>query len=534
MSQIPAELLAAVGDRYAIQRAIGRGGMATVYLARDQKHQRDVALKVVHPELAQTIGADRFLREIEIAARLQHPNILPLHDSCQDQECLYYVMPFVDGESLRQRLLRETRLPVDEAARITLEVADALSYAHRHGVLHRDVKPENVLLHEGHALVADFGIARAVRNAADPTLTRTGIAIGTPGYMSPEQAAGVRDLDERTDVYGLACVLYEMLVGETPGLWLTEEAVRLGRFIDASPEHRLQLDGLSGSLEQVLVKALALRLDDRYPSITALAAALRASGQRRERFSEREVRQIIERAAEDQAQHPTEEGALSIGGVERVAAEVGIAPARVRAALDTAHPPKRPARAGPERTKWTWFLGRPVRIRIEREIDGEVSPSEFGPLIDEVRRTVGSVGHVSTLGRSLAWSTSAVGQGAGRSVQLSITPRGGTTRLYIEEQLTNIAGGLFGGIMGGGGGSGLGLSFPLAIETLHMPALAAVFAAISVGGSWGIARSIFVAVERRRRSELEDLADRLTDHVEDTIHGAALGPGDRSALPGSR
>jgi len=531
MSEIPAALLAAVGDRYAVQRAIGRGGMATVYLARDQKHQRDVALKVVHPELAQTIGADRFLREIEIAAQLQHPNILPLHDSCQDQECLYYVMPFVDGESLRQRLLREGRLPVDEALRITLEIADALSYAHRHGVLHRDIKPENVLLHEGHALVADFGIARAVRNAADPTLTRTGIAIGTPGYMSPEQAAGIRDLDERTDVYGLACVLYEMLVGETPGLWLTEEAVRLGRFVDASPEHRLQLDALSGSLEQVLVKALALRLEDRYPTIAAFAAGLRESQKRRERFSEREVRQIIERAAHDQAQHPTAEGLLSIGGVERVAAEVGIPPARIRTALastDTDNLPL-PAEAP---SRWRWFLGRPARIRIELEIDGEISPAEFGPMVDEVRRTLGNVGHVSTLGRSLAWSTSAIGQGAGRNVQLTITPRGGTTRLYIEEHLGNIAGALFGGIMGGGGGSGLGLSFPLAIESLHVPALAALFAAISVGGTWVLARSIFVSVERRRRTQLEALADRLADHVRDSVGGdSMLGPARDPALP---
>jgi tRNA A-37 threonylcarbamoyl transferase component Bud32 len=509
---VPDALRRAVGDRYDIVRPVGHGGMATVYLATDTKHRRQVAIKVIHPELARTLGADRFLREIEIAAQLQHPNILPLHDSCQDQECLYYVMPFIEGESLRGRLLKEHTLPVDEAVRHTLEIADALSYAHRHEVLHRDIKPENVLLYEGHALVADFGIARAIRTAADPTLTRTGIAIGTPGYMSPEQAAGIRELDERTDVYALACVLYEMLVGETPGLWVTEAAGRLGRFVDASPEHRDRLDRLSGSLEQVLVKALALRAQDRYPGAAEFAEALHAALNRDERYGDTQVRDIIARAAALDGTTPTDETNLSIGGIERAAAEAGIPPARVREAVRE----RTPAPVAPStRSRWAWFLGRGARIRIERVVDGEVSGADAGPLIEEVRRAIGNVGHVSTLGTSVAWSTMMGGQGGGRVVQLSITPRGGQTRIYLEEQLSNLAGGLFGGIMGGGGGGGMGLAFPLAIEALHVPALAPVFVATWVTGMWGLARSIFRTVAGRREAELSALADRLADYAED-------------------
>ncbi|UCG87137.1 MAG: serine/threonine protein kinase, partial [Gemmatimonadota bacterium] len=205
MSDLPAALKSALADRYKIERPIGRGGMATVYLASDLKHGRPIAIKVMRPDLAASLGSDRFLKEIEIAARLTHAHIVPLHDSGEADGFLYYVMPYVEGSSLRTLLNREPRLGMSQAISIAEQVADALDYAHRMGVLHRDIKPENILLSHGHAFVADFGVAKAVSTAGGETITRTGFGLGTPGYMSPEQAAGVRDIDQRTDVYGLAC-----------------------------------------------------------------------------------------------------------------------------------------------------------------------------------------------------------------------------------------------------------------------------------------------------------------------------------------
>jgi len=209
-------LASALSDRYRIERELGKGGMATVYLAHDLRHDRQVAIKVLRPELTAALGHERFLREITTTANLRHPHILPLHESGAAGEFLYYVMPFVEGESLRDRLIREKQLPVDDALQIAREVADALSYAHSRGLVHRDIKPENILLERGHAVVADFGIARAITAAETETLTQTGLAVGTPLYMSPEQAAGERSLDGRSDLYSLGCVLYEMLAGEPP------------------------------------------------------------------------------------------------------------------------------------------------------------------------------------------------------------------------------------------------------------------------------------------------------------------------------
>jgi len=214
---------ASIADRYHIERELGSGGMATVYLAEDLRHHRRVAIKLLHEELGAAVGLDRFQKEIELTARLQHPHILPLFDSGGADGRLYYVMPVVDGESLRQRLDRERQLPLDDALRIATEVADALHYAHRHGVVHRDVKPENILLHDGHAVVADFGIALAVEAAGD-RLTQTGISLGTPAYMSPEQASGERVIDAQSDIYALGAVTYEMLAGTPPHTGPTAQA----------------------------------------------------------------------------------------------------------------------------------------------------------------------------------------------------------------------------------------------------------------------------------------------------------------------
>ncbi|HEY5087864.1 MAG TPA: serine/threonine-protein kinase, partial [Gemmatimonadaceae bacterium] len=209
-------LAVALADRYRIERELGAGGMATVYLAEDVKHHRKVAIKVLHAELSAILGPERFLKEIELTANLQHPHILPLFDSGSADGLLFYVMPYVEGETLRGRLTREKQLPVVDSVRIATEVADALEYAHKRGVVHRDIKPENILLHDGRALVADFGIALAVEQAGGQRMTQTGLSLGTPQYMSPEQAMGERNVDARTDMYALGAVTYEMLVGEPP------------------------------------------------------------------------------------------------------------------------------------------------------------------------------------------------------------------------------------------------------------------------------------------------------------------------------
>ena len=210
------QLTTALSDRYRIERELGAGGMATVYLADDLRHDRKVALKVLRTDLAAVIGAERFLQEIRTTANLQHPHILPLHDSGQVDGTVFYVMPYIDGESLRDRLNRDKQLPVEDALRFAREVADALGYAHERGIIHRDIKPENILLQRGHALVADFGIALAASRTGGSRMTETGLSLGTPHYMSPEQAMGERELGPRSDVYALGCVCYEMLCGEKP------------------------------------------------------------------------------------------------------------------------------------------------------------------------------------------------------------------------------------------------------------------------------------------------------------------------------
>ena len=279
MSQLQEQLAPLLAERYRVEREVGRGGMATVYLAEDLKHGRQVALKVLHPELAATLGAERFLREIQIAARLQHPHILPLYDSGRTggpraQDFLYYVMPFVEGESLRDRLAREQALPVDDAVRIARNIAAALDYAHRHGVVHRDIKPENVMLNEGVAVVTDFGIAKAVSAAASENLTQTGTAVGTPAYMSPEQAAGGPEPDARTDLYSLGCVLFEMLTGSAPFSAPTVQALIMKHFTDPVPPVRGSRTPVSTDLESVVTKAMAKNPDDRYQTAGHVIQAL--------------------------------------------------------------------------------------------------------------------------------------------------------------------------------------------------------------------------------------------------------------------
>ena len=267
------------GDRYTLDAEIGAGGMPTVHRARDLRHGRPVAIKMLRPDVAQSVGTERFLREIQLAAQLSHPHILPLFDSGEaagvnGAAALFYVMPLVMGESLRDRLDRERPLPVADAVRIAAEVADALDYAHRNGIVHRDIKPENILLQDGHAVVADFGIGKALSAAAEASVTQTGISIGTPAYMSPEQAAG-EQVDGQSDLYSLGCVLYEALVGEPPFTGPNAQAVIAKRFIQTPADVTALRDGIARPVARALQRALARTPIDRFDTVAEFLAALR-------------------------------------------------------------------------------------------------------------------------------------------------------------------------------------------------------------------------------------------------------------------
>ena len=267
-------LRAALEGRYAVDRPIGQGGMATVYLAMDVRHDRPVAVKVLRSELAASIGADRFLREIKVAATLQHPNILGLFDSGEASGLLYYVMPFVEGESLRDRLNREQQLPLHDALQIVREAAEALAYAHERGIVHRDIKPENILLQQGHALVADFGIARAVSQAGGEKLTQTGMAVGTPHYMSPEQSLGSEHVDARSDVYSLGCVLYELLVGQPPFDGPNAMAILARHSLEAVPSLQVVRQSIPDEVEDAVMQALEKTPADRFQTMVQFAEVL--------------------------------------------------------------------------------------------------------------------------------------------------------------------------------------------------------------------------------------------------------------------
>ncbi|MGH7671476.1 MAG: serine/threonine-protein kinase, partial [Gemmatimonadales bacterium] len=288
MSDFRARLGASLKGRYTIERELGRGGMSVVYLARDRRHDRSVALKVLRPELAAALGPERFLREIKVAAGLTHPHIVPLYDSGEADGLLFYVMPYLEGESLRHRLAREGRLALAPALRIAHEVADALDYAHRQNIVHRDIKPENILLQSGHAVVSDFGIARAISAAAGggggagraggaggaTRMTGIGIAVGTPDYMSPEQATGELEVDGRSDIYSLGCVLYEMLAGRTPFAGPSPTAVLGAHVAERARPVTAERAGIPVEIELAIETALAKQPAERYRTAADFAAAL--------------------------------------------------------------------------------------------------------------------------------------------------------------------------------------------------------------------------------------------------------------------
>jgi serine/threonine protein kinase len=518
-ASVPADLVHALSERYDLRDILGRGGMATVYMAYDRKHQREVALKVLRPDIAATIGADRFLKEIQIVARMVHPHILPLHDSGSAEGFVYYVTPFIDGGSLRTCMEREGRMAADRAIAIAAPIADALSYAHQLGVLHRDIKPENVLFARSHPIVADFGIAKAVSSATSGAqLTRTGISLGTPGYMSPEQAAGFSDVDARTDVYSLAILVYEMIVGAIPGRWVTEESTRAGRFIDAAAAHRPYLSTSGSVVEGALVRALALRPDQRTDTPAAFIEDLRGQSQAGKRKYRRdEIEAIMNRAAEIEATNPTMSGAMTMGGMEQIARDVGIEPRHLRSALASLSP-RRPTReAALEQPKRNILIGGPTRLLFERIVEGELHEGDYSLLVDEIRGVLKEVGQVSQLGRSFTWTLNK-GSSSTRAAEVAVTVRGGRTRIVVQENLANLIGAIFGGVGGGMGGGGMGpLMGGLIGGGVLVPGAAAFIVPAWLTLTYATARASYSHAVRRRQKALGGLADRLAELARELI-----------------
>jgi serine/threonine protein kinase len=507
-------LRAALADRYAIEDLLGRGGMATVYLAQDVKHGRRVAVKVLKPDLAAAVGSERFLREIEIVARLTHPHILPLHDSGEADGLLYYVMPFVSGGSLRTRLNQDKTIELSAALRIVSEVAGALTYAHKQGIVHRDVKPENILLAEGHAVVADFGIAKALSAVSSNELTRSGFPLGTIGYMSPEQAAGNTELTGSTDVFSLACACYEMVVGDVPGSWPWEASVSRGQFLDAPASHRAKLALLPAPVEPALTRALALRPADRCDKPDPFAAVLVRPAGQTPQYGNADVRRIVQRAAELELERPSQTGAMSLGSVQQIAAEVGIPSKHVREAARILSESERAVNE-------SWLYGAPEALTVERTVAGEVTAGDHPLLVERLRDLVGYVGNTNTLGSSLEWSSTAGhtfwhvdrsrGPGQVRDTHVAVTPHDGRTRIVVREQLQPVA----------------QLTYAMTTAAVVAPALlgallvsdsfgvgAGVFTVAAVfAGSFGFARSFIKRLAGKRRTQLRAMADELAQEV---------------------
>lgn len=506
-------LQAALAGRYDLCATIGEGGSAVVFLARDLRHGRDVALKVLKPELAASIGHERFLREVELAARLTHPHIVPLHESGVAAGFVYYVMPYVAGGSLRGLLQRAGTLRLAHAVALTSQVADAIGYAHLMGVLHRDLKPENILVAGAHAFVVDFGIAKALTAAAGATLTRTGFAVGTPGYMSPEQAAGVREVDARTDVYGLACVVYEMLVGETPGEWITDAALKVGRFRDATPAHRTRLDALPGRVEQALTRALALHAVDRWHTVEAFAAALaEAASGRLARYSSGEVRGIVGRAAALEAQRTSGEQLLSVDTVERIAAEVDIPLEDVHRAMEELGyaPAREPPLPAPPAEPARVVSAAPPAVDVDRVADVEIRPDAFEAIATTLQRALGP-GHATVFDNQLTWRTAGTPDSTARTVEVTVTPRAGKTRVRLTEWRWRVKGRLVAGGIGAIAGGSIGSITGWLVSWGESAVAGLLLLAGAVAGVAVFQRALTVADTENETTRLNALADRLLE-----------------------
>jgi serine/threonine protein kinase len=509
MSDIPESLGNALAGRYDIRDVLGRGGMATVYRANDVRHRRQVAVKVLRSELSASIGVDRFLKEIEIAAGLHHPHILMLIDSGEVDGVPYYVMPLVEGQSLRHLLERSGTIATEDALAIAAEVADALDFAHQRGVIHRDIKPENILLANGHAVVADFGIAKAISTASGGNLTQTGFPVGTPGYMSPEQAAGLTDLDGRSDIFSLACVCFEMFTGTPPGRWPTESALRTARFESLETGARTRLDALPRAIESSLVQAMAIRPEQRHASATALIDALRGShGPARRRFDPEAVERIILHATELEAQS-TVDRSMTIGGLEAIATEAHIPAEHIReAAKALERPTGGLVRGG--------IFGLRPEMTLERFVEGEISPESYGALLEDIRVILGETGTLAeTLGNSLVWNSPS--RGIGRKTSVLVSPADGSTRIRFVDDDRPPGGTIIMAPIVAVSAILIGITGAVVSDVTGSD-LQALLAALAVSGTFFsttylLARRSFRRELQKRSRTLHDLMDRLTQRI---------------------
>ena len=551
----------ALAPDYKVLGELGRGGMGIVYLAVDVNLDREVAVKVLPAHLTEPAGVrERFLREARTAAKLTHPNIVPVYRADEKDGVVFFVMRHVDGESLAERLASGGPLAPLDAARLLQQVASALDYAHTRGVIHRDVKPENILLERGSdsALVTDFGIARLMEAAP---ATATGQVLGTVHYMSPEQVLG-EHIDGRSDVYSLGVVAFKTVTGRLPFDGKSATAVLVEHVTKDAPKVRNVGPGVPEMLATIIDRCLTKDPAVRYQTAGALAAALgdatrsiprssaavvAAESKEPGIISEREAKALWSRAAELQSETgvqtslrslPPSLGAPTVqdrrtltsgyrlSDVREAAAEVGIPEryvARAQSELGLSAPdsgqrsPREPTRAGAgtksvavRTAEHNHLVGAPLSIIREIEIPVEVRAEDFEVLALMIQRGVGDPGHVSVLGRSMHWSAAQ----QQRRLQISIVPRNGRTIIRADERLQPLVGGLFGGIVGGvGGGAGGGAALPLGIALMHSAAAGFGFFGATVVGAYVLARTLYVSIRGSRERDLSNLLDELADHI---------------------
>jgi serine/threonine protein kinase len=581
MSELSA-LAAALAGQYDVEREIGRGGMGIVYLARDLKLDRPVAIKTLPAHLAGSPDVrERFLREARTAAHLSHPSIVPIHRADEIGGQVFFVMGYVDGESLAQQLAEHGRPPFAQTIAQLRDVALALGYAHARGVVHRDVKAENILIERGtgRAVVTDFGIARL---AESKQLTATGQVLGTVHYMSPEQVSGDA-IDGRSDVYALGVVAFLALSGafpfdsETPSAVLVSHVTRPApKLLDAAPD-------VPPSLAAIVDRCLAKNPADRFETSGALAEALErvqgdAKAADRNRvdnarmlISETQAQSVWRRAAELQASTSSqpapplpepsaraartlsESSAYQLADVKASAVDAGIPETLVQQALREhgllsvpggaivpadrgAVTPRRtgalPAvvvKDGPKQPV-NVFLGTATRIVVEATVDGEMPERDYDLVLDLIRREIGEVGQIGSVGRTFSWSVS----NQNRKLQISVMPRGGKTTVRIDEQLSNIAGGVFGGIMGGGGGGLGGMMMGIFAGTTHQPMIGLAAWLATIGVSFGAARTTLRHVAKNKHTKLTEIANLIANEIAESTASAALTTGDGRRATGDR
>ena len=542
-----APLAASLAGQYDLERELGRGGMGVVYLAHDVKLDREVAIKVLPPLLAGSADVrERFLREARTAARLSHPNIVAIHRADELDSRVFFVMGYIAGESLAERLRRTGPLPPADVVPIIRDVALALAYAHERGIVHRDIKPENILLDAGtgRAMVTDFGIARVAEAAP---LTMTGQVLGSVHYMSPEQVSGDR-LDGRSDLYSLGVVAFQALSGRLPFDNESASAVIVAHVTKAAPPLLSVAPRVPVALASVIDACLAKSPDARYATGTALARALDEAWDRGKQgvftppvLSETQANAVWERAADLQAatsSHPappvaalpqprtpaSETSGIAMERVRESAVEAGISREHVdRAAeeLGLVRGLRRSARVDAPLTPLvrrpilTPLFAAPFRLQEETEVEGEITPADYELIVESIRDTLGDEGAVNAFGRSLTWSTRLVSR-KGRNVSVTLTPRSGKTRIRIDERLGQLAGGLYGGIIGGTSSLAV-LAFVKVWQATNSLA-ASVAAALGVElTTFSIARTIIGVVKGKRHAQLERLRVRLEAEVRESI-----------------